>query len=142
MLLEYMLFYLLQRRRLMGVPKVISPPTDYIDSDVEFERFRIDTMSEEEQRAGDMITIHDLTKSYDTRCSCSGQSTLAVNKVTIGIARGECFCLLGINGSGKTTVLKMLTSELEPTYGRAFVAGHDVTTERKQVQNALRQKVR
>ena len=126
----------------MGVPKVISPPTDYIDKDVEIERCRIDTMSEEERRAGDLITIHDLTKSYDTCCSCRRQSILAVNRMTIGIARGECFCLLGINGSGKTTTLKMLTAELEPTYGRAFVAGHDVTTEWKQVQNALRQKVR
>ena len=125
----------------MSKPVVIWPPTDYIDSDVEVERFRIDTISEEERRAGDLITIHDLTKSYDSRCSCSGESTLAVNKMTIGIARGECFCLLGINGSGKTTTLKMLTAELVPTYGRAFVAGHDVTKEWKQVQNALRQKV-
>ena len=137
-----MLFYSLQRRRLMGKPNVIWPPIDYIDSDLEVERYRIDTMSAEERRGGDLITIHDLTKSYDTRCSCSGQSTLAVNQMTIGIERGECFCLLGINGSGKTTTLKMLTAELVPTYGRAFIAGHDVTTEWKQVQNALRQKVR
>ena len=126
----------------MGKPKVIWPPTDYIDSDVEVECYRINTMSSEERRGGDVIMIHDLTKSYDTRCSCRRQSILAVNKVTIGIARGECFCLLGINGSGKTTTLKMLTAELEPTYGRAFVAGYDVTTEWKQVQNALRQNVR
>ena len=125
----------------MGVPKVRCPPTDHIDKDVEIERFRIDTMSAEERRGGDLITIHDLTKSYDTRCSCRRQSILAVNQMTIGIARGECFCLLGINGSGKTTTLKMLTAELEPTFGRAFIAGHDVTTEWKQVQNALRQKV-
>ena len=125
----------------MGVPIVIWSHTDYVDEDVEVERCRIATISEEERRAGDLITIHDLTKSYDARCSCRRQSILAVNKMTIGIARGECFCLLGINGSGKTTTLKMLTAELEPTFGRAFVAGHDVTTEWKQVQNALRQKV-
>lgn len=53
----------------------------------------------------------------------------AVNGINFNVERGEIFGLLGPNGAGKTTTVRMLTTILRPTSGRAFVAGHDVAQE-------------
>jgi ABC-2 type transport system ATP-binding protein len=50
-------------------------------------------------------------------------SVTAVGGVSFGVRRGEIFGLLGSNGAGKTTVIKMLTTLLPPTSGDALVAG-------------------
>ena len=47
--------------------------------------------------------IRNLTKRY------SGASKPAVDHLTFGVKRGECFGLLGVNGAGKTSTFKMLT---------------------------------
>src|SRR5204863_9755480 len=54
------------------------------------------------------------------------RSFTAVDRLNLGIRRGEVFCLLGPNGSGKTTFIRMLAGYLSPSAGRLFVAGHDV----------------
>jgi ABC-2 type transport system ATP-binding protein len=51
---------------------------------------------------------------------------VAVDRVTLGVAARSVFGLLGPNGAGKTTMIKMLTTLLPPTAGRARVAGFDV----------------
>lgn len=51
---------------------------------------------------------------------------VAVEEITLDIRRGEVFGLLGPNGSGKTTTIRMLCGLLEPTSGSASVAGFDV----------------
>jgi len=53
----------------------------------------------------------------------------AVRGITFGVASGEVFGLLGPNGAGKTTTLRVLTTLLRPTAGRASVAGHDVVAD-------------
>ncbi len=50
----------------------------------------------------------------------------AVRGISFEVADGEIFGLLGPNGAGKTTTFGVLTTLVEPTRGRAFVAGHDV----------------
>jgi len=50
----------------------------------------------------------------------------AVNALDIEVETGEVFGLLGPNGAGKTTLIKMLTTLLPPTSGRASVAGFDI----------------
>jgi ABC-2 type transport system ATP-binding protein len=50
----------------------------------------------------------------------------AVGGVSFAVAPGEVFGLLGPNGAGKTTTIRVLTTLLEPTSGRALVAGYDV----------------
>lgn len=52
----------------------------------------------------------------------------AVDGIDLSIDEGAIFAFLGANGSGKTTTVRMLTTLLRPTSGRAEVAGHDVVT--------------
>jgi len=53
----------------------------------------------------------------------------AVSDVTLTVAGGEVVVLLGPNGAGKTTTVRMLSAILQPTRGRALVAGYDVARE-------------
>ena len=50
----------------------------------------------------------------------------AVDRVDLRISRGEIFGLLGANGAGKSTMMKMLTTLLPPTSGNAQVGGYDI----------------
>jgi branched-chain amino acid transport system ATP-binding protein len=54
----------------------------------------------------------------------------AVQAVDLKIRRGTIHALIGPNGAGKTTVFNLLTKFLEPTAGRIFYNGHDITTAR------------
>ena len=53
----------------------------------------------------------------------------AVDGVDLEVAEGEIYGFLGPNGAGKTTTVRMLTTLLQPTGGRAIVAGHDVASD-------------
>jgi len=64
-----------------------------------------------------MIEIEHLTKHFG--------STRAVQDVSFTVRRGEAIGLLGPNGSGKTTIMRVLTGFFPPTSGRARVAGYD-----------------
>jgi ABC-2 type transport system ATP-binding protein len=68
-----------------------------------------------------MIETEDLSKLFG--------DFLAVDGVTFTVRPGEVFALLGPNGAGKTTTVRMLTSILKPSRGRARVAGYDVVKE-------------
>ena len=54
-------------------------------------------------------------------------AAVAVDNVTLDIARGEFFCLLGGSGSGKTTLLRMIAGLDRPSEGRILIDGDDVT---------------
>jgi ABC-2 type transport system ATP-binding protein len=62
---------------------------------------------------------------------------VAVAGLDLAIARGEVFGLLGANGSGKTTTIRMLTGLLTPTVGTATVVGFDVRTEQESIRQAI-----
>ena len=61
----------------------------------------------------------------------------AVRQLTLRIEEGEVFGLLGPNGSGKTTTIRMLCGLLEPSEGRATVAGIDVTAAPEPVKQRI-----
>jgi ABC-2 type transport system ATP-binding protein len=61
----------------------------------------------------------------------------ALTGVTVSIEEGEVFGLLGPNGSGKTTFLKLLSTILSPTSGTARIFGHDVTREPRKVRGMV-----
>ncbi len=67
------------------------------------------------------IKTEDLTKAY--RSFWGRRKVLALNKLNVVIKKGEIFGLLGPNGSGKTTTLKLLLGLIFPTAGRAYLLG-------------------
>lgn len=61
----------------------------------------------------------------------------AVCGIDISIAQGEIFGFLGPNGAGKSTTVRMLTTLLLPSEGRAWVAGYDVVSEATRVRRSI-----
>ncbi len=61
----------------------------------------------------------------------------AVDALNISVASGEVFGLLGLNGAGKSTVIKILTTLLPPSAGRATLAGYDVTHQPDAVRRVI-----
>jgi osmoprotectant transport system ATP-binding protein len=68
-----------------------------------------------------MIELRNLTKRFP------GQKQNAVDELTLEIPEGEIVILVGPSGSGKTTTLRMINRLIEPTSGRIFLEGDDVT---------------
>ena len=59
------------------------------------------------------------------------------NYIPLGIPKNQCFGLLGINGAGKTTTFSMLTGDIPPTSGEAFIAGYDLRTNIRKIQQRI-----
>jgi len=76
-----------------------------------------------------IIETENLTKKY-------GELT-AVSSVNLKIEKGSLFGLLGPNGSGKTTMIKMLTGQIRPTFGKASVLGLDVDSDPVEVRRLI-----
>jgi ABC-2 type transport system ATP-binding protein len=76
-----------------------------------------------------MIAVEDLTKMYGTRS--------ALDHVSFEVPAREIFGFVGPNGAGKTTTLRILAALLEPTEGRAFIDGADVTKELDKIHSRI-----
>lgn len=76
-----------------------------------------------------MIQTEDLSKQFG--------DFWAVNGVSLEVKPGQVLGLLGQNGAGKTTTVRMLTSVLAPTRGRALIAGFDVVQNPDKVRGAV-----
>jgi ABC-2 type transport system ATP-binding protein len=61
----------------------------------------------------------------------------AVGGITFEVAEGEIFGLLGPNGAGKSTLIRMMTTLLPVTSGKAIIAGHDVSREADAVRRTI-----
>jgi ABC-2 type transport system ATP-binding protein len=76
-----------------------------------------------------IVVTHALTRRFG--------SLTAVDALTLEVRRGEVFGLLGRNGAGKSTFIKMLTTLLSPTSGSARIAGFDLVREAAAVRRAI-----
>jgi drug efflux transport system ATP-binding protein len=75
------------------------------------------------------VETRDLTRRFG--------GLTAVDGLTLRIETGEVFGLVGPNGSGKTTTIRMLCGLLEPSTGSALVAGLDVTVAPEQIKQRI-----
>jgi sodium transport system ATP-binding protein len=81
-----------------------------------------------------MIQVRGLTKHYaDLRRG----KFIALAGIDFDAQPGEVFGLLGPNGAGKTTALRILSTVLQPTSGRATINGYDVLTQSSQVRHQI-----
>lgn len=76
-----------------------------------------------------MLEVRQLTRRYG--------DYLAVDKVSFQMGKGEIVGLLGHNGAGKTTIMKMISGYLEPNAGEIHFGGYDLITQTKQAQQLL-----
>lgn len=85
------------------------------------------------------IEVRDLRREYVTRSffGKSSKVTEALAGVTFDVKKGELFGLIGPNGAGKTTTIKILTTLLTPTSGRAFVMGLDVNRQIYEIRKRI-----
>ena len=75
------------------------------------------------------IKTMELVKQY--------KNVTAVDKLHLEIMQGELFSLLGVNGAGKTTAIKMLSCLTKPTSGEAVVGGYSIIKEPEQVKGLI-----
>lgn len=74
-----------------------------------------------------MIRLDGITKSYP------GQDAAAVEELSLAIPEGETVCFVGPSGCGKTTTMKLINRLIEPTSGRIYLNGRDVTNTRPEL---------
>jgi ABC-2 type transport system ATP-binding protein len=79
--------------------------------------------------SSDAVTVRGLRKVFGSR--------VAVENLDLGIRAGDVFGLLGPNGSGKTTTIRMLCGLMKPTAGSATVVGFDVVANPEQVRRRI-----
>jgi cell division transport system ATP-binding protein len=83
---------------------------------------------------GSMIVFESVTKIYEP-------DVTALRDVSFVIDKGEFVFVVGASGSGKSTIIRLLLKELEPTRGRIFVGGRDLTRLRRSNVPQLRRNV-
>ena len=85
------------------------------------------------------IEVRDLRREYITRSFFGKTSrvTEALAGVSFEVKRGELFGLIGPNGAGKTTTIKILTTLLTPTSGKAHVLGLDVNKQMYEIRKRI-----
>ncbi len=76
-----------------------------------------------------IVATENLTHRYGDRVALDG--------VSLSVARGECFALLGPNGSGKTTLFRILCTLIPPQDGRATIEGCDLATHSAEVRSRI-----
>ncbi len=75
------------------------------------------------------IKTSNLTKLFN--------STIAVNNLNLDIAKGELYGLVGPDGAGKTTTMRLLAAIMDPASGEAWVAGHSILTEGERIKEKI-----
>ncbi len=79
------------------------------------------------------MDIRGLCKTYRTK----KKTTHAVDHLTLTVGVGEFFSLLGVNGAGKTTAIKLLSCLTPPDAGDAYLEGHSIRTDADGVRRVI-----
>jgi len=79
--------------------------------------------------SGLVIETYNLTKRF--------KKVTAVDRLDLGVGRGEIFGLLGPDGAGKTTTIRMLCAIMDPSEGSARVAGFDTVKEPEEIKRRI-----
>ncbi len=79
----------------------------------------------------------NLCRTFKAKKKDGGGTVQALKDVNIEINRGEIFGVLGPNGAGKSTLIKILSTLLLPSEGKAYVAGYDVSKDYRKVQERI-----
>eukprot|EP00041_Stephanoeca_diplocostata_P031602 m.988247 g.988247 ORF g.988247 m.988247 type:complete len:339 (+) comp23992_c0_seq5:167-1183(+) len=83
------------------------------------------------------VILDNLCRVYRRGPLGLGGKLRAVNDLSLWVKAGECFGLLGVNGAGKTTTFKMLTGDIGPTSGNAYVDGLSITQHMHAIQRII-----
>src|SRR5262245_45402798 len=92
-------------------------------------KIRLVRGNRERKMSGLMIEVRNLTKRY--------AGTLAVEDVSFDVGQGEIVGLLGINGAGKSTIMRILSCFIPASSGTARVAGYDVFKQADEVRRHI-----
>jgi ABC-2 type transport system ATP-binding protein len=76
-----------------------------------------------------VIKTHNLTKKYG--------DSFAIQAIELDLAPGDLFGFIGPNGAGKTTTMRILATLLDPTYGEAYVCGHSIYRDPKEIRRLV-----
>ena len=76
-----------------------------------------------------MIKTSDLTKKYG--------DSYAIQSIDLDLAAGDLFGFIGPNGAGKTTTMRILATLLNPTHGEAYVCGHSIYHDPKEIRRLV-----
>ncbi|CAG2161807.1 unnamed protein product [Oppiella nova] len=99
------------------------------DSDVVAEKYRIEGLNDRRNLSEEALAVINLSKNFG--------SFKAVDNLTFGIHKEECFGLLGVNGAGKTTTFSMLTGDLMVSNGNAFIDNYTLREDLKAFQQQI-----
>ena len=80
---------------------------------------------------------YKLAKRCAAGDALKGTGHVAVQQLSLQIPRGQCFGFLGVNGAGKTSTLAMLTGDVMPTAGDAWIGGRSIVSEMQAVQRRV-----
>ena len=105
----------------------LQPTTRDVDVDVKKEEERVDS---DENGDADTIVVKHLRKIY-------GNGTVAVDDISFGVSDGECFGFLGVNGAGKTSTLKIVTGDILPTAGNAYINGTSILEDQSSIRRLI-----
>lgn len=75
------------------------------------------------------IQTNELTKKYGVKT--------AVDTLDLTVNQGELYALLGVNGAGKTTIIRMLSCLSKPTSGSATILGHSILTDTQPIKEII-----
>ncbi|CAI2385685.1 unnamed protein product [Moneuplotes crassus] len=95
------------------------------DDDVEAEILRVEQTPESDLA----VKASHLRKVFGNKA--------AVKDISFALEFGDCFCLLGVNGAGKTSTFKMLTGDIVPTRGESHICSYNVKKDFSEVRNQI-----